>query len=297
MYCLFLQVKWKTVKQIKIKKMKKVYLLLFVGLILVASSCSKEDVDVFSSDDAGVYFQYRSSYIYGTGTEFYNDSITYSFASASPTAKAASLSAEIKTLGKVVDYDRPVKIVVDPAGTTAVEGVHYEANLDTFKIAAGESSVRVSIRFLRHEDLLRNSVRLALKLEENEHFKLLIEEYKNTNSYNTTGKMLSGTNFSFTISEKYTRPTYWLFFGSPYFGPWTAKKFVYVNEILGFTVREWTNAGMAGQKIVGGRFSFFGKTLQKDLQERADAGEPLLDEDGSFMQLGPNNLVDYSSYE
>ena len=51
---------------------------------------------------------------------------------------------------------------------------------DTFKIAAGESSVRVSIRFLRHEDLLKKSIRLALKLEENEHFKLLINEYKNT---------------------------------------------------------------------------------------------------------------------
>lgn len=277
--------------------MKKIYLLLIVGLILVVSSCSKEDVDVFSGNDAGVYFQYRSSWVYGTGTEFYTDSLTYSFASASPTAKGATLSAQIKTLGKVVDYDRPVKIAIDPTRTTAIEGVHYEANLDTFKIFAGESSLRVSIRFLRAEDLLKNSIRLAIKLEENEHFKLLIDEYKNTNSYTGTGKMLSGTEFSFTVSEKYTAPFYWSLFGGNYFGTWTPKKYVFVNEILELTVNDWNIAGQSGAKVSYGRFSFLGRTLQKALQQRADEGNPVLDEDGSYMQLGPENLVDYSRYE
>lgn len=279
------------------EKMKNIYILLIIGFVLAAFSCSKEEVDVFTSDDSGVYFQYRSSWIYGTGTEFYIDSLTYSFANASPTAKAATLSANIITLGKVVDYDRPVKIVIDPTGTTAVEGVHYEANLDTFKIAAGESSVRVSIRFLRHEDLLKKSIRLSLKLEENEHFKLLINEYKNTNSYTATGEMLSGISFSFTLNESYSEPWFWNFWGGNYFGPWTPKKFVFVNETLGFSATDWRYAGMSGQKIVYGRLGFFGRTLQKALQDLADEGNPVFDEDGSYMQLGSINLVDYSSYE
>lgn len=279
------------------EKMKNIYILLIIGFVLAAFSCSKEEVDVFTSDDSGVYFQYRSSWIYGTGTEFYTDSLTYSFANASPTAKEATLSADIKTLGKVVDYDRPVKIVIDPTGTTGVEGVHYEANLDTFKIAAGESSVSVSIRFLRHEDLLEKSIRLSLKLEENEHFKLLINEYKNTNSYTATGEMLSGISFSFTLNESYSEPDFWVWYGDEYFGPWTPKKFVFVNETLGFSATDWWNAGFSGEKIVYGRLGFFGRTLQKALQDLADEGNPVFDEDGSYMQLGSINLVDYSSYE
>ena len=278
------------------KKMKNIYLLLIVGLILMASSCSKEDVEVFSGEEAGVYFQYRSSWNL-TGTEWYRDSTTYSFAAAAPTAKGAIISAIIKTIGKVVDYDRPVKIVVNPTGTTAIEGVHYEANLDTVKILAGQSEARVPIRFLRDEDLLKNTVRLAISLEENEHFKLLIEKYKNTNSYTGSGRMLSGIDFAFSISEKYTIPWYWQFFGDGFFGTWTAKKFVYVNEILDLSVDDWNRAGQSGAKVSYGRFSFLGRVLQKALQERANEGDPVLDEGGSHMQLGPENLVDYSNYE
>lgn len=276
--------------------MKKIYLLLF-GLILITSSCNKEEIDVFSSDDAGVFFQYRSSWIYGTGTEFYTDSLTFSFASAPPTSTETTIFADIKTLGKVVDYDRPVKVVIDPAGTTAIEGVHYEVNFDTLRVAAGENGVRAPIRFLRSPDLLTKSFRVAIRLEENEHFKLYIDEYKDTNSYTASGNMLSGTEFSFTFSEKYSQPGYWTWFGNDYFGPWTATKYVYVNSILELTNDDWNRAGQTGAKVAGGRFNFFGQKVQKALQERADNDDPVLDEDGKPMQLGPENLVDYSRYE
>lgn len=41
-----------------------------------------------------------------------------------------------------MDYDRPFKVVVDKEKSTAVEGVHYEANLDTVKMP-GRSKLRV----------------------------------------------------------------------------------------------------------------------------------------------------------
>lgn len=50
------------------------------------------------------------------------------------------LAATVRTMGKVADYDRPFKVVVDKEGSTAVEGEHYEIDLDTLVVRAGESS-------------------------------------------------------------------------------------------------------------------------------------------------------------
>ena len=63
---------------------------------------------------------------------------------------------------------------------------------------------------------------------------------------------------------------------------------------MGWTGTDWSNAGMTGQKIQYGRLEYFANYIRKYLQQKADEGEPLLDDDGSYMQLGANYLVDYS---
>ena len=62
-------------------------------------------------------------------------------------AKSEVLSTTVRTMGKVVDYDRPFKVEIDQEGTTAVEGKHYEVAFDTMVIPAGKSSAEVQIRF------------------------------------------------------------------------------------------------------------------------------------------------------
>ena len=101
----------------------------------------------------------------------------------------------------------------------------------------------------------------------------------------------------FSLSEMYTAPSYWNSFGDDYFGSWTPRKYVIVNTACGLTAADWANAGYAGAKVSLGRFSFFAVAVQKYLQEQADAGEPVLDSDGSYMQLAPAYAVDYSQYE
>ena len=56
---------------------------------------------------------------------------------------------------------------------------------------------------------MEKSVRLALRLEDNEHFKCYFPEYKNMNTYSSTGVQIHGDSFSFTLSEMYTIPWYW----------------------------------------------------------------------------------------
>ena len=192
----------------------------------------------------------------------------------------------------------PMFVVVDKEGTTAIEGVHYEIDVDTVVVPAGESTADVNVRFFRTDDLMEKSVRLALRLEDNEYFKCYFPEYKNMNTYTATGVQIHGDSFSFTLSEMYTIPWYWrAIMETDYFGEWTPKKFVLINTVCGFTMSDWNSAGGTGAKIIYGRCGFFATMVQKYLQEQADAGTPVLDSDGKYMQLHPDYAVDYSRYE
>lgn len=277
--------------------MKWKVILFILSLNIVFSACEKQDIPVFTTDDSGIYFQRVTSYIYNSPTEYYGDTLSYSFASASASIKNTVLYAVVRTMGKVADYDRPFKVVIDQEGTTAIEGKHYEVNLDTVVIPAGKSTAYVRVLFFRTDDMMEKTVRLALRLEDNEYFKCYFPEYKNTNAYSSTGKMIHGDLFAFSLSEMYTEPWYWSMFGGDFFGDWTPKKYLVVNSVCGLSAADWGNGGSAGTKVQYGRFNFFATAVQKHLQELADAGTPELDSDGSYMQLAPSYSVDYSRYE
>lgn len=276
--------------------MKPRIIILYI-LSLALWGCEKKDIDLFATNDTGIYFQPVSSYTYGTTTEFYNDSIAYSFASENASVESSVLRATVRTMGKVADYNRPFKVIVDPEGTTAIEGVHYEVNLDTCYIPAGESTAYVRVRFFRTSDLLTGRVRLQLRLQDNEYFTCYFNEYKSTNSYTATGTQISGVTYVFSVSEEYEEPSYWNWFGIEFFGDWTPQKFLVVNSVCELTVEDWDNAGYSGAKISYGRFGFFALAVQNYLQEQADAGNPVRDSDGNYMQLAPAYAVDYSAYE
>ena len=261
--------------------------------LILLWGCEKKEIEVFTTNDTGIYFQSGTSF--SSTTQNYSDSVSYSFVSAAPAATYSILSAPVNTMGKVADYDRPFKVVVDEEQTTAIEGVHYALDLDTCYIPAGASSANVLVTFFRTEDLLEKEVRLVLRLLDNEYFTCYIDEYKSTNSYTATGVQLSGTSFRFIVSEMYSEPSYWTIFATSYLGAWSAKKYTIVNSICDLTHDDWRWGGSG--KVVLGRFSYFAIAVQSYLQEQADAGNPIREADGSFMQLGSNYTVDYSAYE
>lgn len=250
---------------------------------------------MFENDDAGVYFQRVSSWIVG-GAETYSDSTAVSFSGASASITTRTINVEIKTMGKQRNYDRPVKIVVDPLRTTAVEGVHFEVRTDTIAVKANMSTVQMPVRFLRTADMTENTYCVAFKLEDNEHFKCYLPTYKNTNSYTSTGKLIPGDKYIISVSELYTAPRYWDT-ASPFFGVWSPLKYVVVNTVCEWTTTDWSNAAMTGQKIQYGRLHFAAVQVQLYLQEMANAGTPVKDNDGSYMILNDDYPVDYSDYE
>ena len=209
-------------------------------------------------------------------------------------------SAKVKLLGEVKEYDRPIKVVVDEEHTTmtpydAVTNPDggYVADFDTLKIKAGTNEAIVGICFMRNASIKKQIDTLVLRLESNEYFDLL-DDYKSSNVWdNTTADTIDGTRFTFLISEIYTKPSRWDgVSASNYFGSWNATRYAYINSLFGFTTTDWT---WATGKIATGRMSFYARELQKELQRRADEGDPVYDEDGSYMQLPDAYRVDYSN--
>ena len=96
----------------------------------------------------------------------------------------------------------------------------------------------------------------------------------------------------------YTIPWYWrVVIETDYFGVWTPKKFVVINMVCGFTMDDWNNAWRYRGKDHIRALWFFATMVQKYLQEQADAGTPVVDSDGKYMQLDSDYAVDYSRYE
>ena len=261
-------------------------------------SCDKKEIPVFASDDAGIYFQRLTNAVYGSTTEYYGDSTDFSFAGTNAYYTSHVLYAPVLTMGKVVDYDRPFKVVVDMEETTAVEGKDFEIELDSLVIKAGTSKAEVPVRIIRTETLVENTLKLVRRLQENEHFKCYLETYKNTNLYTAKGEQISGVRYVFTFNEMYTQPNFWKNYAEQdYCGEGTAKKYQVVNQVCGLTPIDWRYANYYGYKMQSARLPFFARTVRIYLQEQADAGNPVTDSDGKYMQLAPNYEVDYSDYQ
>ncbi len=264
--------------------------------MLLLFGCEEHKIQLYDIEESKVFFQVQT-FSGANGAEGYSTSTAFSFVGFEQEFTQVRFNGTVKLMGEVKEYDRPVKVVVDNANTTMNEGIGFEIDLDTLIIKAGENSAQIGVRFLRTLDLRISPDTLTLKLEPNEHFSVL-EEYKSHNDWrNSTAAAIDGTRYTFIISEVYTRPNSWID-GSPlyvnrYFGEWNPTRFIYINDFLGFTLNDWVFVNSATSKLSIGRMPFYARQLQEELQRRADSGNPVLDEDGSFMQLPEPYGVDY----
>lgn len=272
--------------------MKTKWILPILALASISSSCKKETIDLYESDNAKIYFQVQS-YSGSNGSEGYSTSTQFSFVNRSLDWKSVTFRGTVKLMGNIADYDRACKVTVDEENTTMILGEDYEINLDTLKIKAGANCGYIGVRFLRSANIKQEAKKLTLRLEPNENFGIL-ETYKASNVWsNTTAADIDGSRFTFTIDEIYKKPSQWDRVGaSTFFGAWTATKYAYINSTLGFTTDDWE---WANNKISKARMPYYATTLRKDLQQKADAGEPMYDEDGSYMQLGDSYKVNYDN--
>ncbi|HTG54694.1 MAG TPA: DUF4843 domain-containing protein [Niabella sp.] len=280
--------------------MKFKNILLIITPCFIALGCKKQDILIYDSEIAGVYFQEAlpgSSATLAVGSFRYLDSLYFSFASVYNTTKDTVLSAPVLTMGKLRDYARPFKVSADPVMSTAVEGTHYEIDYSSAVIPAGAAKGYVRVKFKRTGDMLNKQIRLVLKLEENEHFKVYMQKQDRYNTYVPTGSntKVNADRWTFIVDDILTQPPSWVLFRQ-YWGtqPWTRKKYTFINSVLGWTHQDWTVRWAAGlPPIDHSRMPAAASLVRDSLQTLANAGTPMLDEDGSKMQLASSFLVRY----
>ena len=172
------------------------YSIFALGVAAAATSCQTEEIELFTTDDSMVYFQ-KTTMFTSSGNEGYGNSTSFSFVGYNEKMTSVTFAGEIRTMGKVRDYDRAVKVVVDEEKTTMVAGVDYEVDLDTVRIPAGKNLTKLNVKFLRNLRLRDEALTLVLRLQPNENFGVL-EKYKSSNSYNASDNDTSnGAIFSF----------------------------------------------------------------------------------------------------
>lgn len=277
--------------------MNKKYIFGFVFALMSISlfSCQEDEINTFDSDVQGIYFQTGNVVYIGSSTEQYYDSAFFSFSKCRDELTDTILYVTAKTMGNVKDYDRPFTVTYDKEKTTAVEGTHFEIIESSCVIPAGASKTRVEVKIIRAKDLADKTVDVYLKLEPNEYFEVPFETQGDYNYYTYQSDEIMASEFCWSFSDIYAAPFIWSYFGEEYFGKFTVTKIKYFNKVLGLKAEDWLYYETGEDtKVRYNTLTIYASKLRRILQEAADSGNPVYDEDGQFMQLGDNYQVDYS---
>ena len=187
--------------------MKRIfYALCFWGLLL--SACQENEMNGFENDGA-VYFQLNATDWTNTA-----DSIVYSFAGKGVTEYMVNLQVDL--MGEAVDWDREVRVSIDPELTTAEEGTHYRALETSYVLPAGAYNMQIPVTILGTDPRMENQAfQLAIRLEPSADLGLGLSQ-----------RTLARIQFSAML----TMPYYWDEF---YWGEYSKVKHEKLIELLG----------------------------------------------------------------
>lgn len=281
--------------------MKKFFIILTITGLLF--SCSEDEINKYDvkGEKPTFYFQRDASYSYKPGTSIllkteYSDSAFYSFAGVNIELTSLRVPFPIKIMGEA---DKPIKLKfqINEELTTAIEGTDFEINLDTLYVKPNEYKTDLIVNLLRTKKITKETLTIVIDLLETDEYSVL-ESYNNSDVWSSSNKVFEGKRFKYAFNEKLSEPWYWNTFGGSSLGVWTVKKFTLLNQLMKWTIADWSTAGMSGSKIVAGVSGYAAIQMQRYLQAQADEpiNNPILDDDGSFMQLKGAYVVDYSRY-
>lgn len=283
--------------------MKKIFLF-FVFITTILSACKEDEIMTFPETNGidGIFFQYNPNLfappggVYTISSRSYVDSMEYNFASKVDETYTI-MNFPVCLIGNVANFDRKINFEIDEELTTGVEGVDFEINYDTTYLKANQSSSFVRVKFFRTATLRTKRVALALKLRESENLKLLMDTYLSSTVWdNPSNKTFNANKYKCIVLEQIDIPSSWK---EDYFGLWTLDKYYQLNDLMEWTHAMWEGAnGIDPASPIGyGTYAYAAFNFRDYLQEKADAGTPIREADGSLMQLPGIYAVDYSKYQ
>ncbi|MEG2278221.1 MAG: DUF4843 domain-containing protein [Odoribacter sp.] len=164
---------------------------------------------------------------------FYNDqygqrdSIAHSFFVLRDDQMLDTVWLDVRTMGDVADYDRPVELVLTNVGKldAAVPGTHFLAfdNAEVKKwmvIPTGQVKTLIPIVIKRDQSLKSSVIRFELAVGENQYFKPGIDKW---------------STFVITTTEMAAKPDLWDTWWKHTFGTWGAVKMKFIVDYVGYS--------------------------------------------------------------
>ncbi len=254
-----------------------------VTAMFALSSCEK-DLMTFQGEDS-LYFDVRrgAKWIETSKWARWNYSeVTFGNILSNDT----TISLKISATGDVKDYDRPFTVIVRKDSTDLEENTEYEPLEQQYAIKAGERNTIVNVTFHRTARMEGDTLKFQLEILPNKYFALNFNQYGDYpgmyNADNPVREFNKNTNARFHnlfVDDVLVRPTGW--FGTEaggLFGKFSAKKYKYIMEVTGTNIFDFTN-----EKMPLGRATAISQQVAQELIKRAQAKDPVLDEDGTMM--------------
>ncbi len=249
---------------------KHIYIYLLLMGAILGVSCEKT-LSTYEGKPT-IYFN-EAGRLPNFSGEVLRDSTLLSFSLAK--SQDSIVRMVITTIGEKKDFDRPYTLAINPA-STAREGVHYQFLNHQQRIKKNELTDTVSIRFMRSADMQLNTFLLSFDLKDNDHFSTLM---KSKIINNTTLKQHSFINYRWFVNDIIKKPARWL---DGYLGVFSRKKLFLMVEVTG------VDPAYMDTSISIVELTAYGKYMQRYLNEQNSAGNPIYEEDGSLMVMGPS---------
>lgn len=256
--------------KMKMKELSYIKSVLLLLMVYCLYSCEESEIMVFDSMPS-VYFQN-----YGVGSEKI-DTTHQSFTKVPGNQVKDTVYVRLRLLGKLYE-DSPFSVrILD--SSTALKDVHYEALSEEYIFPANTSVMYIPIYVNKTEDMAnqQDTIALSIGLEENEFFNL---DFVETAIYEGARDTISTLTHTVVFSNFLVRPEQWTDGG---LGTYSVTKFKLLIEITGYPASQFDD----NDWFTFTRGLYLGTFLQNYLDEQADAGNVILDEDGEPMEAGP----------
>lgn len=272
------------------KSMKKyvynIFMLVAIGIML--PSCEKELMDYEGVD--GLYFdvRYFPSHISESlwPHQYYTEA-----AFGSIMDDDIDIECKVMASGYPKSFDREFIVIANPDSTTAINGRDYEGLQDKYVIKAGETSTVVRLTAHRSAEMEGDTLRLQLKLQENEYFKLVYDNFEDRQ-----GSYSPYENVAFSQNHNAAYHNIWLYdvmvqpggWWAGLFGPFSAKKWRLMMEKTNTVIDDYAS----NQTMPSPRAGAINESFAEYLLERAKNRETVeIDEDGTMMWVSAVNTL------
>ncbi|WP_127133222.1 DUF4843 domain-containing protein [Pseudoflavitalea rhizosphaerae] len=249
------------------------YIFSLFAVVLALAGCKKKELMEYA--DAGSIYFYQQVTNFGQPV----DSLTVSF--AADTFTRQELPLRLRIMGDVTKNKRSFRLTIDTAATTAVAGRDFQLPADSAAYIAGDSARRtLPLTLMRSPALRQKSANLVLVLKPNDQFQTTMPVQDHA-----AIPPVSAIRLKIVINDSLPEPTWWKNYTN-YLGVFSRKKgelFVgFMNGLLSY--KNFVASGNRYPGILSEQSILF----QQYLNTRQGNGQPVLEEDGSLMKMGPD---------